>query len=316
MEQLDRKAMKKDFNRLGRALLVSQAAILAVSILGSYLTLGVLHIRNPLMSIQELSRLSYQYGYALIAAALAGLAPFFFLVRGEENRLSQVLDHGETPITPIRVLFYFLLILGVQVMLSIIMQPLITMLESTGMMNFSAANEVATDASITGSMLFYSIAVAPVCEELIYRGMVLRYLERYGRWFALIISAVVFALMHGNAVQMPVAFFSGLVFGYVTFGYSIELSILLHVMNNLFIEIIGRLSEFSPGFASMLDASALLAGLAVAILTMMSQGRVIMRFIRENKPQKGTFVNFFTSGTVVALCAYMVLMTVMSVMEI
>ena len=61
--------------------------------------------------------------------------------------------------------------------------------------------------------LVYSCLLAPVCEELCFRGMLLRRLRPWGDGFALCASALLFALVHGNLYQMFYAFAVGLVLG-------------------------------------------------------------------------------------------------------
>lgn len=61
--------------------------------------------------------------------------------------------------------------------------------------------------------LVYSCLLAPLCEELCFRGMLLRRLRPWGDGFALCASALLFALVHGNLYQMFYAFVVGLVLG-------------------------------------------------------------------------------------------------------
>ena len=59
--------------------------------------------------------------------------------------------------------------------------------------------------------------LAPVCEELVFRGAVLRSLLRWAghHWVAIAISALLFALVHANPAQMPHAFVIGLLLGWL-----------------------------------------------------------------------------------------------------
>ena len=54
--------------------------------------------------------------------------------------------------------------------------------------------------------LIYSCLLAPVCEELCFRWMILRRLRPWGDGFAVCASALLFALVHGNLYQMLYAF--------------------------------------------------------------------------------------------------------------
>ena len=91
---------------------------------------------------------------------------------------------------------------------------------------------VAGDSD-TFSMFLYASILAPVWEELLFRGYILRTLRPYGKRFAILSSAVLFGLFHGNLLQTPYALLMGLVLGYVTVEYSIHWAVLLHLFNNL-----------------------------------------------------------------------------------
>lgn len=77
--------------------------------------------------------------------------------------------------------------------------------------------------------------LAPVCEELVFRGAVLRALLRWAssHWVAIAISAVFFALIHGNPAQMPHAFLIGLLLGWLYYRTdSIVPGVVYHWVNN------------------------------------------------------------------------------------
>lgn len=82
--------------------------------------------------------------------------------------------------------------------------------------------------------LVYSCLMAPVCEELCFRGMLLRRLRPWGDGFALCASALLFALVHGNLYQMLYAFAVGMVLGGIRLHTgSIKGCILLHAGVNV-----------------------------------------------------------------------------------
>ena len=65
------------------------------------------------------------------------------------------------------------------------------------------------------------------------RGVVLQSLRRYGERYALVVSSLIFALMHGNMTQAPFAFMLGLVIGRIVLETeSMWTGILIHVINN------------------------------------------------------------------------------------
>lgn len=77
--------------------------------------------------------------------------------------------------------------------------------------------------------------LAPVCEELVFRGAVLRTLLRWSsqHWVAITVSALFFALIHANPAQMPHAFIIGLLLGWLYYRTdSVVPGIVYHWVNN------------------------------------------------------------------------------------
>lgn len=78
------------------------------------------------------------------------------------------------------------------------------------------------------------VVLAPIAEELCFRGIVMEHmLKEYHPALAIILSSVPFALLHGTTVQALYAFFSGCVLGLVCYyGRSIWASITVHSIFN------------------------------------------------------------------------------------
>ena len=77
--------------------------------------------------------------------------------------------------------------------------------------------------------------IAPITEELIFRGALLKLLSPYGSKIAILISAVLFGAIHGNLQQFPSTFLAGLLFGFISVKTgTIFYSIILHMFNNVF----------------------------------------------------------------------------------
>lgn len=91
---------------------------------------------------------------------------------------------------------------------------------------------VATPTSL--ALNLFTMAVLPaLLEEMIYRGYILRTLRPYGNLFAVLVSALLFGLMHGNLRQIPFAFIVGLVLGWLYVSTNnIWLPIAVHFANN------------------------------------------------------------------------------------
>ncbi len=80
-----------------------------------------------------------------------------------------------------------------------------------------------------------STAIIPaLAEEFACRGIMLGLLKSCGDAFAIIVSAILFGLVHGNFEQIPFAFLVGLVLGFITVKTgSIIIAIAVHFTNNL-----------------------------------------------------------------------------------
>lgn len=95
--------------------------------------------------------------------------------------------------------------------------------------------------------LLYSVIVAPIVEETLYRGIALHLLKPYGKGMAVIVSSLIFGLMHGNISQAASAFAVALVMGTITVQCgSIIPTIIIHLLNNL----IATMPDFSNALGS------------------------------------------------------------------
>ena len=77
--------------------------------------------------------------------------------------------------------------------------------------------------------------LAPLAEEMVFRGAILRSLLRWKQnpWVGIVISALLFAVVHMNPAQMPHAFLIGLLLGWMYWRTdSIVPGVVYHWVNN------------------------------------------------------------------------------------
>lgn len=130
--------------------------------------------------------------------------------------------------------------------------------------DISIGNRVADmlQKSSPAIMIFFVAILAPICEEVIFRGIFLSRLRAYGDKTAIIYTAILFGLFHTNFMQIPMAIAIGLVLGYaVVKTNKLRYSIILHMVMNLIssiltillqneqIVIAGLISMIEMGFA-------------------------------------------------------------------
>lgn len=111
--------------------------------------------------------------------------------------------------------------------------------------DFSARYNLATNI-ILG---IHTILVAPITEELLFRGIILTKLKQYGKTFAIIIVSILFGLLHGNLPQTIPTFVMSLFLCQVTLkSNSIIPAISIHMINNA----IAQLSDVNNNFFQIL----------------------------------------------------------------
>ncbi len=128
------------------------------------------------------------------------------------------------------------------------------------------------------------VAITPaICEELLFRGLILSALRRLGNWPALIISSLLFAVAHASIYRLLPTFFLGLLLGYVVLRTrSIASSMTIHALNNGIAVALARYPALA-GWLHLNDATFVpwsvtwpaLAVLAIALL-MLKRGPRIM----------------------------------------
>ena len=109
----------------------------------------------------------------------------------------------------------------------------------TGLEKLSETYQELNSHIYTGNVLFEILAaglIIPIVEELVFRGVILKNLYQLaGKWPALIISSLIFGIMHMNLVQFVYASILGFAMGFVYISYrSILAPILFHMAANTF----------------------------------------------------------------------------------
>ena len=79
-------------------------------------------------------------------------------------------------------------------------------------------------------------AAAPIAEELVFRGAIQGLAKPLGRWQAVLLQAVLFAVQHGTPAGMAYALVCGLALGALRERTGkVWLGTLLHTLNNLLV---------------------------------------------------------------------------------
>ncbi|MDQ0727143.1 membrane protease YdiL (CAAX protease family) [Microbacterium sp. W4I20] len=81
--------------------------------------------------------------------------------------------------------------------------------------------------------IFFGAVLTPLGEELLFRGILTRFFERWGAWVAIVVSALIFAVWHGINLVFPSALLVGLINGWLMVRTkSVWPGVVLHIVYN------------------------------------------------------------------------------------
>lgn len=202
-----------------------------VSIIWEELTGELIADENTIMALLSTDAMIYSLisGLITIAVVLA-----FYLIR--RKKLSEALWLRPVPART--------LLTGASLApaLYLIVATVLAILPESWMENYNDASADIATGTFVGVIAV--VVVAPVVEEFIFRGLMMTRLNRVmSGWLAVLLSAAVFGLCHGELVWFCYAFVLGAFFGFIDLRTgSILPSILAHVTFNG----IGQILSFVP----------------------------------------------------------------------
>lgn len=163
-----------------------------------------------------------------------------------------------------------------------------------------AEMESATGISETISMFLYAGIIGPIAEELVYRGFVLKRLESHGKMLAIVVSSILFGIMHGNLPQSVFACCVGFVLAYVAEEYSIVWSILLHIINNVSSELSGMaMSGLSEELQTVIYYGIFVVFFIAGMIVLWKKRLRIKEYLAENTLEKKNVLYVITRITMV-----------------
>ncbi len=102
--------------------------------------------------------------------------------------------------------------------------------------------------------VLYTCLIAPITEELIFRGIILKNMSRVSQRFGIFTSALLFSLAHENVPQGVLALILGILLGYITIKHnSLVPAMIVHFVVNVTSTIFTQLSQIAPLSADRLQ---------------------------------------------------------------
>ena len=170
-----------------------------------------------------------------------------------------------------------------------------------------------TSEDITTSIIFvlYLGVMAPVVEEFIFRGFIGYRLERYGKVFTILFTALIFSLFHANISQGIFTFLAGIVFAYAAIEYGFQWAVAFHMINNFLFAVVvdiylAQMMKFGDfSIVQLLD----LVGFVILVLVFILKWKDIKEYIDVNRGFYGITQITFTRVTIILYVIYLVFRT-------
>ncbi len=163
-----------------------------------------------------------------------------------------------------------------------------------GAFSASSASEYASFAMnrgiFDGMYMVIAFAILPaVTEEFLFRGIIVGEYEKYGIFFAVMLSSLSFAMSHFNFARLPVYLFCGVVLSMILYATRSILScIIVHTVNNASVLFLEKylLNIAQKRNISMILFVILLATLALIslILLFSETGGIYRGYAKEDLP--------------------------------
>ena len=134
--------------------------------------------------------------------------------------------------------------------------------------------------------------MAPLVEELLFRGAIQGHLLRIGikPFYAILISSLVFGVVHGNPIQIPFAFSFGLILGWLYYRTgNLAISIIGHFINSIACIQMATLTEeeFNTKTIEWLGEGPTYAIFALAFVVMMG----MFLYLKKHLPDAPSYSN-------------------------
>lgn len=143
--------------------------------------------------------------------------------------------------------------------------------------------------SLNQSLFFFAIIPA-ICEETFFRGYLLRAYSPLGTWRAIVFSSLLFALLHGSIIRLPITFTLGVVLSLLALKTgSLVPSMIVHFVNNaVAVTLTNGLTKLVPRSQAMASAATLptvpLVAVAIVLVIGLGGAAAVWAILKPEKP--------------------------------
>lgn len=289
-----KRRVKKSYNWAGGVMLIQLGIVLAVQYVISFVYSAVKMVgyivENPQPTPEQIIEftMSLQTPFYLLVVntvcyLIANIASFLIGKRVSKKFFpTKFLGKGKLGVPDC--LLCVTAILGLQG-LSMIVQFIIMSITKMSGINETTATMMTFSDNVAQNILLvvYMVVIAAITEELLCRGVMMKFLSPVSKTFALIVSSLFFGIMHGNFNQMFNGALLGLVLGYAAMkSGSLKLPIICHMAANANAMLLGlleyKLGE-KAGIIELIYAAVLIVVGIVSVVILLKRNG----FINEEK---------------------------------
>lgn len=129
----------------------------------------------------------------------------------------------------------------------------------------------------------YICVLGPILEEIIFRGIALKSMKKYGAFTAVIFTSIIFSMFHLNLVQFMTPLLLGLLLGFITVKTdSIVPAIIIHMFNNSMATLITCVAGLSQSVSTIISTIFIFGGVIGLIIFINKYKNDIKRIVRED----------------------------------
>lgn len=245
-------------------------------------------LQNP--AIQQVTQ--------ILLSSLMFLLPFSIAAKASKHKLSTLISFKK--VEKGKILPYLFFGMGFCAFAQIASSYISSFIESFGFEYNVSFGE--NPKGIYGFLLsFIATAITPaLVEEFACRGVILGLLKKHGEGFAILVSAIIFGIMHGNFQQIPFATIVGLILGYIYVKTnSIWICVAVHGINNAVSVIMSYLDGVlsvnlqNVVYMAYLIICLLLAGIGVLLLSKNNAADFTLKKAEGKLTEKQKYKTFF-----------------------
>lgn len=318
--QIEKKRIRYFYNMSGLMIIVHLVSSFLLAVILSTLSQGAIYavdrsVRRILPTnydsivLDYISNSSIMMGINLLVYLTVNLFVFFLgckLAKIPVNTMFQTKD-----LRKLTMLRYMGIGLFLQMSSAVVINIINFIFEQFGVTATTPDFEFDGNIKLMIVTMIYTCIVAPVTEELVFRGFLLKNMSRVSQKTGIIITSIMFGLFHGNIPQAILAFILGIFLAHITIKHnSVIPAIIVHATVNSFSMINTIVYEFlNEGIADLIFGGLFLliifGGLALFIYSLVTKkGSLPKSTIAQRK--RGLSLVFSSWVFLIAFIAYVI----------